>query len=176
MKGTRFALPLLVVCALALTLACGDRTPTGVAPVAPTPDASLIGDLVKHLGLLKCSALPYDSTTKTIGPLGGSLTVGPHTLWVPPGSLTSATTITAVLSADTVNAVRFKPEGLQFRNNAYLTMSYANCNLLGLLLPKRIAYTDDSRNILEYLLSIDIVWTKQVTGRLKHFSEYAVAW
>jgi hypothetical protein len=55
-------------------------------------------------------------------------------------------------------------------------MSYANCNLLGLLLPKRIAYTTERYRILEYLLSIDNLLSKQVTGRLKHFSQYAVAW
>jgi hypothetical protein len=30
--------------------------------------------------------------------------------------------------------------------------------------------------ILEYLLSLDNLWRKKVTGRLDHFSEYAVAW
>jgi hypothetical protein len=55
-------------------------------------------------------------------------------------------------------------------------MSYANCNLLGILLPKRIAYTTDQYRILEYLLSLDNLGARQVTGRLKHFSQYAVAW
>jgi len=55
-------------------------------------------------------------------------------------------------------------------------MSYANCSLLGILLPKRIAYTDDNLNIISYLLSLDNLLAKRVTGKVNHFSEYAVAW
>jgi len=75
-----------------------------------------------------------------------------------------------------VNAVRFQPEGLRFQRSAYLTMSYANCNLLGRLLPKRVAYVGDGLDILWYLLSIDNLFSKRVTGRVDHFSNYAVAW
>ena len=75
-----------------------------------------------------------------------------------------------------VNAVRFQPDGLRFQRSARLTMSYANCNLLGLLLPKRIAYVSDGLNILTYLLSIDNLLSSKVTGQVDHFSNYAVAW
>src|SRR5258707_13267225 len=78
---------------LVAALACTDRTPTSV-PAAPAPDASLIGGLLGATGLLKCSSLPYASSTRTIGPLGGAITAGPHTLVVPPGALTAPTTIT----------------------------------------------------------------------------------
>ena len=84
--------------------------------------------------------------------------------------------ITAVAASGTVNAVRFQPEGLQFQRTAYLTMSYANCDLLGSLAPKRIAYTTDALGILEYLLSADDLFARHVTGELQHFSEYAIAW
>ena len=63
-----------------------------------------------------------------------------------------------------------------FERRAYLTMSYANCNLLGSLLPKRIAHTSDLLDILEYLLSFDNVLARKVTAGLEHFSTYAVAW
>ena len=81
-----------------------------------------------------------------------------------------------VPSGSKVNLVRFQPEGLQFRQTAYLTMSYANCSLLGKLLPKRIAYTTDALDILEYLLSLDNLFGKRVTGQVHHFSDYVVAW
>ena len=55
-------------------------------------------------------------------------------------------------------------------------MSYANCNLLGSLLPKRIAYTNNLLEILEYLISLDNIFLKKVTGKLDHFSGYAIAW
>ncbi len=173
MKARRLIAPVLL---LAVALACSDRTPTSV-PVAPAPDASLIGGLLDATGLLKCSNLPYDSETKTIGALGGSISAGPHTLVIPPGALLNPTAIT--MTAPTglgVNAVKFQPEGLRFATPAALTMSYANCSLLGKLLPKRIAYTDDNLNIISYLLSLDNLLSKNVTGKVNHFSDYVIAW
>jgi hypothetical protein len=174
MKSIRPFAVVLAVCAL--VFACGDPSPT--APTtAPAPDASLIGGLLGPTGLLRCSDLPAASVTRTIGPLGGSLTVGPHLLWIPPGALAAPTSITATLvTGQGVNAVRFQPAGLQFRTAAALTMSYANCNLLGTLLPKRIAYTTSTLQILEYLLSVDYLFSKNVTGKVTHFSEYVIAW
>src|SRR5438094_3076176 len=174
MKARRLLIaPVLL---LVVALACTDRTPTSV-PAAPAPDASLIGGLLGAAGLLKCSSLPYASQTRTIGPLGGTISAGPHTLVIPPGALTSPTAIT--MTAPTglgVNAVEFQPEGLRFVTPAALTMSYANCSLLGKILPKRIAYTDNNLNILSYLLSLDNLLSKRVTGKVNHFSAYVVAW
>src|SRR3989454_10989017 len=174
MKARRLLVaPVLLLVA---ALACTDRIPTSV-PAAPAPDASLIGGLLGATGLLKCSSLPYASQTKTIGPLGGTISAGPHTLVIPPGALSSPTAIT--MTAPTglgVNAVKFQPQGLRFTAPAVLTMSYANCSLLGILLPKRIAYTDDNLNIISYLLSLDNILSKRVSGKVNHFSDYVVAW
>src|SRR5438552_2286573 len=174
MKARRLLIaPVLL---LVVALACTDRTPTSV-PAAPAPDASLIGGLLGATGLLKCSSLPYASQTRTIGPLGGTISAGPHTLVIPPGALTSPTAIT--MTAPTglgVNAVKFQPAGLRFVTPAALTMSYSNCSLLGKILPKRIAYTDDNLSIISYLLSLDNPLSKRVTGKVNHFSDYVVAW
>lgn len=176
MKGNRLVLPVLLVCALSLTLSCGDSTPTGVA-AAPKPQADLIGGLLGPTGLLSCSNLPYDSTTKVIGTAGGYLSAGPHSFYIPAGALSQPTTITMIQpTGDHVNAVQFKPAGLQFSRPAYLTMSYRNCSLLGWLLPKHIAYVDNNLNILYYLLSLPNVFTQTITGQVNHFSEYAMAW
>jgi hypothetical protein len=173
MKAIR--LVALALCTLALA-SCGDHSPTAVPQVAP-PNASLIGDLLRPTGLLRCSALPAASTTQTIGSAGGSITVGPHVLRIPAGALDNPTTITATLDTQRgVNGITFQPEGLQFDSPAYLTMSYANCNLLGRLLPKRIAYTSNLLQVLEYLLSIDNLFSKKVTGQVRHFSEYVISW
>lgn len=181
MKAVRALAVLILVCLVAPS--CGEPPAAPAVPAVPAaapvpaPEAGLIGSLLGPTGLLKCSDLPYASSTRTIGPLGGNISAGPHTLVVPPGALTSSTTIT--MTAPTglgVNAVRFQPEGLRFSRSASLTMSYANCNLLGKLLPKRIAYTDDNLNILYYLLSLDNLLAKKVTGRVDHFSDYVVAW
>ena len=172
MKQMRLLAALLVTSVAAVGLSClPDRGPT--EPAAPTPNANLL----QSTGLLSCSALPYASATVTIGPSGGTIKVGPHTLVVPSGALSAPTTITGVIpQGEGVNAVQFRPAGLQFSRSASLTMSYANCSLLGILLPKRIAYTTDGLQILEYLLSLDNILSRKVTGRVTHFSQYAVAW
>jgi len=130
MKAVRaLAVVLLVVL---VSTSCSDPT----QPQAPTPNTSLIGWLLGPTGLLKCSNLPYDSSTVTIGPLGGSLSAGPHTLVIPPGAVLRPTAITMTApTGQGVNAVKFKPVGLQFLTPAALSMSYANCSLLGYLLP-----------------------------------------
>jgi len=172
MKALRWLVIALVVSG------CTDRgLISAPESIPPTPEASLIGDLLGATGLLQCSNLPYASATQTIGSAGGTIRVGPHTLNVPAGALASPVAITgALVTGRGVNAVRFQPEGLRFQRSARLTMSYANCNLLGRLLPKRIAYIGDGLDILSYLLSIDNLFAKQVTGRVDHFSNYAVAW
>ncbi len=179
MKATRFSLAALLGGAILVVLSCADPSPVGVSAQAAAPRADLIGDLVPPplpTGLLWCSPLPYASNSATIGPEGGILQVGPHTLVVPPGSLDSAVTITAVAPSDTVNRVNFQPEGLTFQQPAALIMSYANCDLLGSTLPKKIAYTTDLLQILEYLPSLDDLGSQTVRGWVKHFSDYAIAW
>lgn len=175
MKAARPLVVVLLACGLALAAACSDRTPT--APPPPAPSAGLLGWVLGPTGLLQCSDLPYDSTAQTIGIEGGSLSVGPHTLVIPPGALSDSTTITMILPTGLgVNAVKFQPAGLEFLTPAALTMSYANCSLLGNLLPKRIAYTTDNLQILYYLGSLDNLLSKQVTGKVNHFSDYVIAW
>jgi hypothetical protein len=171
MKATRLV---VVALCLSLALACGEHAPTA-APQAP--EASLIGSLLGPTGLLKCSSLPYAQSTATIGPAGGSISAGPHTLVIPPGALLGPTNITMTVPTGLgVNAVKFQPEGLRFLAPAVLSMTYSNCSLLGYVLPKRIAYTDDNLHILSYLLSLDNLLSSRVTGKVNHFSDYVVAW
>jgi hypothetical protein len=96
---------------------------------------------------------------------------------IPPAALSKPTAITMTVPTGLgVNSVKFTPEGLEFQRPVWLTMSYTNCNLLGSLLPKRIAYADADLNVIEYLLSLDNLSAKRVTGRITHFSDYVVAW
>ena len=169
----RFAL--LLGAALAVA-SCAEHTPTSPAARANAPEADLIGGLLQKTGLLSCRPMPAAYASQTIGTSGGVIHVGPHTFSVPAGALDHSVTITAYVPSDNYNRVEFGPSGLQFAVPASLTMSYANCNLLGYLLPKHIAYVDDDLNILYLLQSIDNIFTQQVTGKVDHFSEYAMAW
>src|SRR5262245_20606953 len=134
MKAVRILAVLVAICLIAPS--CSEPP---AAPQTPTvaPQADLIGSLLAPTGLLKCSDLPYDSDTETIGAAGGTLTAGPHRLVIPAGALDQPVKIT--MTAPTgrgVNAVHFEPEGLRFERSASLTMSYSNCDLLGRVLPK----------------------------------------
>jgi hypothetical protein len=176
MKAVRLLAVLLAVCLFATS--CGEPPSSPVAPAAvPAPQAHLIGDALRLTGLVKCSDLPFASDVETIGPEGGVLSAGPHVLVIPPEALRRRTTITMTVPTGLgVNAVHFEPEGLEFRRSASLTMSYTNCDILGNLLPKRIAYTEDNLEIKYYVNSLGELPPGRVTGRIDHFSDYVVAW
>src|SRR5690348_9093144 len=178
MKATRLLSFVLLAGAAAVAVSCGDRSPLGVTPGAPRPRAALLDSLVltvnQAASLLTCSPLAPASATQTIGAAGGTIQVGANTLTIPPGALADTVTITAVAPSDTVNRVQFQPQGLQFQQPASLTMSYANCNATSQA--KQIAYTNDALQILELVASQDSMAAQTVTGQIKHFSDYAIAW
>jgi hypothetical protein len=177
MKFRRIPLSALLLGAIALTIiSCSEPAPLAPTATNAAPSADLLGGLLTKTGLIKCSPLPPAWGAATIGPSGGVIHVGPHTFTVPAGALDHSVTITAYAPSDRYNRIEFEPEGLQFRTSASLTMSYANCNLLGILLPKHIAYVDDDLNILYLLQSVDNIGAQKVTGKVDHFSDYATAW
>jgi hypothetical protein len=152
-------------------------TPDAVSgPEQPAPGTSLLLGPVLGATLLACPPQPEVRTQKNIGPDGGTIQIGPHTLVVPARALSTTVTITAVAPSDPVVSVRFAPEGLRFARPARLTLSYAHCPLLPRLLPKRIAYTNELLAILELLVSVDDLLRHRVSAQLGHFSRYAVAW
>jgi hypothetical protein len=149
----------------------------GESPTAAVSQRIIPRDLYQQVtGLVSCTPLAADSVTQVIGPAGGTITVGPHSFTVPAGALDSAVSITAVAPSDVVNRIVFQPSGLVFQVPATLTMSYANCGLLVNLLPMQIAYVDDLLNILYYVPSVPDAQSQTVTGMVRHFSDYAVAW
>lgn len=165
---------LLSLGAIVAVLSCTDGA-TAPEP-APQPEAGLLGNLLSATGLLQCRPMPTATSTEVIGPSGGTIRVGPHRLYIPPGALDAPTSITATAPSGTVNLVQFQPHGLTFDRPAYLTMSYANCGLVGWLLPGHIAYVDSGLNILDLLAGLPNPWQQNVTSRLDHFSGYAIAW
>jgi hypothetical protein len=187
----------LVVLLLAAGVSCTSTDTLTEAPVSSadkgSPQFGLIGDLtggltntvggltntvVGTLGtvtdLLLCSPQPYAITSATIGPKGGKIKIGAHSLDIPKGSLEHSVKITAEQIPGSTNSVRFGPEGLHFDKPAELTMSYENCALV--LLQKKIVYTDENLKILEVLSSLDLFKKKIVNAPIDHFSRYAVAW
>jgi hypothetical protein len=171
MRRAKVTCTLVLSLVLVLTACAGDTVPT--AP--PPPSASLLGTLLNGT-LLRCTSLPYSSSSAVIGSAGGALQVGVHRLVVPAGALAGDVLITGEVIPGTVNSVRFSPAGLAFQAPASLTMSYRNCPLAGLLPLKKIAYTNEGLGILSVLQSLDDLGARAVTARLDHFSRYAISY
>lgn len=165
---------LLVFVVLAAGVSCTSEESLG--PSTDQSSQSLAGTVsaLTNLHLLSCSAQAYAVTTKVVGTQGGTIVVGAHRLVIPAGALATSVSIKAEQVSGEVNSVRFSPEGLQFAKPASLTLSYANCSTLMVL--KRVAYVDERLRLLDLIPSLDNLFSKTVTGSIRHFSRYAVAW
>jgi X-X-X-Leu-X-X-Gly heptad repeat protein len=156
-----------------LTDGLGDLT-DGVTDLTSDLTGTAVGTLGSVTDLLTCSTQPYAITSQTIGPEGGYIRVGSHTLVIPGNAVSERVRITAEQLPGKTNSVRFSPDGLQFEKPAVLTMSYENCALV--LLQKKIVYTTEQLKILEVLKSFDLFRSKKVSAPIDHFSRYAIAY
>jgi hypothetical protein len=174
--------------ALALTLAACSTDVGPSAPGAPDvtaaqPANDLLGvggtlsgvtGTVSNLLLYRCPTDGFGSVTELVGPAGGTIKVGPHSLIIPAGALSGNVAITATAPAGQYVRVDFQPQGLRFRTAATLRLSYAHCEGLPPLLPK-VAYVNDLLSILEVLPSLNDLANERVTAKVRHFSGYAIA-
>jgi hypothetical protein len=123
--------------------------------------------------LLSCNTAGYDRVTNTIGSDGGTIDIGPHRLTVPAGALRENVRITAKAPAGGHILVELQPHGLNFRKDAYLRLSFAECP------PEvdsaRVAYVGDDLDIYYFLPSVTDSTARTSTGRLDHFSGYSLA-
>src|SRR6266571_3259989 len=111
MKPTRLLFSTLLLGAAAVVASCGEPSPAAPELQVPALQASRASS---STSLLECRPLAYDSVTKTIGQKGGSIRVSKHVLVIPDGALSRSVKITLVAPSDTVNRIRFQPEGLLF--------------------------------------------------------------
>src|SRR5207248_7456655 len=183
----RWLIPLaLLAGASAAASSCSDPSPVGIEPpmlAAPTVGGS-------HL--IACTPLAYVSGTQVIGPAGGFLVAGGHVLVVDSLALSSPVSITAVAPSQSVNLVRFRPEGLKFKPGvhgigALVATNLDNCNVhpnqvlqvvnvtdsLSILAYLQAPTSTDSAVVVKYKTYLGSLW---VGGLLHHFSNYAVAW
>ena len=155
----------------------GAVTPPDTGTATP-PDSTVTpadsGTTPDKSTLLLCQVQEYAVTTAVIGPAGGQINVGNHSLTIPANALSQDVTITAEQVDGSVSSVRLSPEGLQFALPAELFLSYNNCANVQRL--KRVVYTDETLNILELTPSLDITTSSRVRGLINHFSRYAVAY
>ena len=183
----RWLIPLaLLAGASAAASSCSDPSPVGIEP--PMLAAQKVGG--GHL--IACTPLAYDSVTQVIGPAGGFLVAGGHVLVVDSLALSSPVSITAVAPSQSVNLVRFRPEGLKFKHGvhgigALVAANLDNCNVhpnqvlqvvnvtdsLSILAYLQAPTSTDSAVVVKYKTYLGSLW---VGGLLHHFSNYAVAW
>lgn len=185
MLRTRMRTLVLSAVLIATSASCfSDMGPTGIStPDVPKTNQSLLSPILGVTSslvgtLFPCTPQPFAADTEVVGSGGGVITMGKHKLVIPAGALASPVRIIGSAPVGTVVSVQFQPEGLQFnpKHLPQLTLDYSACPLVSNLLPKQIAYTDNQLDILSYLLSIDNLLTRQVTGQVHHFSRYAIAW
>ncbi len=177
-RSVKRFLPTVLVAGL-VTLSCSRDS----APTAPAPAPSFDGEHTtgtressSHTaGLNLCRPFAYAADTQVIGPAGGTLHIGPHTLTFPAGALDSNVTIIGVAPSDSVRSVKLYPQGLQF-DDAWLTLNYNGCQQRPGQRVHRVAYIDDALNILYFVESYDQPGSSKVTAEISHFSRYAVGW
>jgi hypothetical protein len=188
----------LVTASAALWACAGDgdqmRSPTEVSATALRPSAmpvrdsvaagatgtrqGLIGDLLgqgQPLPLFVCqnNGGPYTGSG-TVGLLGGTVHVGPHTLAVPPLAVLRQTKITATTYPGDTIAVTFQPQGLQFLLPPTLTLDYSHCSNQPTS-SLQIDFLNDLLSIvLDLLPSLDNGQGK-VSAPINHFSVYAAS-
>ena len=128
---------------------------------------------VLNLVLFPCQTPSYGSVTQTVGRYGGTIKVGPHSLYIPAGALSGPVAITATATSGQQVKVDFQPHGLRFQEPATLTLSYAHCSSQ----PERptIVYVDDGLTILEQFPTFNDTYRDKVVGRIDHLSGYAFA-
>ena len=134
----------------------------------------VVSELLKITGLLTCQEQQYAVTYKTVGSEGGTIKIGKHTLVIPQGALRQNVRIKAEQMTGPTNSVRFSPEGLQFRKQAVLALSYQNCQ--NIEVPKAVVYTTEQLKVLEILRSLDLLKSRIITAPIDHFSRYAIAY
>jgi len=187
MSVRRSLVPIALLASASLAVwSCSDVTPAGLESTA------LAARQVGGSRLLLCLPRAYDSVTQVVGPAGGVLVAGGHVLIVDSLALSSPVSITMVAPAQLVNVVRFRPEGLKFRNGAHgigalVATSVDNCGVhpnqvlqvvnigdsLNILSYLQAPSATDSAVVVKYKTYLGSLW---VGGLLRHFSNYAVAW
>jgi len=126
--------------------------------------------------LLRCEPQEYVGDAAIIGPKGGTIHVGEHTLRVLPGALDHEVLISAEAPVSDLVEVDLEPHGLRFAEPAQLELSYRNCIQPPEWLNLFVVYLGADDRILEVNASRDKKGLKSVTGELEHFSRYAIAW
>ncbi len=123
--------------------------------------------------VLVCAPQRFDADVRVVGPEGGVLRAGSHTLTIPRGALARPTLITMEAPVSAAAEVRFYPHGLQFERPASLVVDYKKC-VLPEDVEKGVAYVDGEMNVLEWVPAEDGK-RGEIVADIWHFSRYTLA-
>jgi hypothetical protein len=124
--------------------------------------------------LLRCEPQPFAGDAEVVGPDGGTLHIGPHSLVVPKGALDHEVLLVGSAPTSAKVEVDFGPHGLRFGSSALLTLSYDHC-----MRPDNFSYRIvyvDGNTVLEFRPSKDDKSVKSVAAPIDHFSGYMIAY
>ena len=149
---------------------------SGCTSELTAPDTPTVAEAVASSGLTSCKPLPEAFASGWIGPKGGILRAGPHTLKVPPTALSTPVFITLEAPSSSSNQIGLEPQGLKFNagTGAYLTVSYENCSAppgTG----QQVVRVSAQLKVLEVTPSVMDPATLTVEGKLLLFSDYALS-
>jgi hypothetical protein len=149
---------------------------SGCASELTAPDTPDIAQAVAAPGLTACKPLPEASASGWIGPKGGILRAGPHSLKVPPAALSTTVFITLEAPSSQINRIGLEPRGLKFNEGtgAYLAVSYENCSV-----PpgsgQQVVRISQKLSVLQVTPSVMDPATLSVEGKLLLFADYALS-
>lgn len=153
---------------LAALAGCGEPLPTDVRPRATAASA---------VELLECPTSVSASSSALVTPLGGTLSLGAHSVHIPAGALLQSALVTMTVPASRYMQVDFAVGDLLhyvFRKPVRVTIDYSRC--AAGVEPGSAWYVADGS--LEPLERMDAVIDRErrlVTFETDHFSAYALA-
>ena len=176
--------PIAATAVLALTvgalLSCSE--PTAPANSGTPDEPSEFWFFGGSPELVECPTSQTQSTSTVIGVLGGLIQLAGATVSIPEGALLGDTRFTVTIPASRFVELRVHAEGhedqrFDFRLPVVVTMDYSRCTRSNILsAPLTVWYVDDdSKELLEKMVTIDNKLTRDVIFITDHLSTYAIA-
>lgn len=129
--------------------------------------------------LIECPVNSSSSTTATVGPLGGLVSVGGTSISIPAGALLSSVDVTVTVPESNLMEIDISVSGTEhfiFELPVVVTLSYARCTRNLGLTPLSVWYIDsDTKEPLENMGGINDPLLKTMTFVTPHLSGYAIA-
>jgi len=174
--------PVVLFSVLVLASGCGgdgDRVVGTGVPNEPPPSATDT-QLLNGPHLVTCPTSTTGSTSATIGPLGGLLSLGGTSVSIPLGALLEPVTISLTVPASNYMEIDVSVAGTDhfvFEQPIVVTLDYSRCTRSNIdQSPVTVWHIDrDSKSLLEAMPTIDNKLTRQAIFTTGHLSGYALA-